>query len=173
MLQKVISGCLDFRVAIATRRVQTVKFRITSNMDTLFPKRLTSCTTEGFAEGCPQQRPLEEFLAGEGVFAEDPLSGTRQSLRRGPGRPSATKRSRNAPAPLAVSLPRAHPRQRNDFFWICLPRADPRQINFFIFFKNLCRGPPPWLSTKKFSGFFKNSLPRAGPRQRNGFFEIF
>lgn len=31
MLQKVISGCLDFRVAIATRRLQTVKFRITSN----------------------------------------------------------------------------------------------------------------------------------------------
>ena len=31
-----------------------------------------------FAEGCPRQRPLGEFLDGEGVFAEGPLSGTRQ-----------------------------------------------------------------------------------------------
>ena len=67
-------------------------------------------------------------------FAEGPLSGTQQSLCRGPGRPSAKKRSRQAPVPLAVSLPRADPRQRNVFF-ICLPRADPRQINFFIFLK--------------------------------------
>ena len=58
-----------------------------------------------FAEGCPRQRPLGEFLDGEGVFAEGPLSGTRQSL---------------------------------------------------------CRGPPPWPSAKKFSGFFqKKPLPRA------------
>ena len=49
----------------------------------------------------------------------------------------------------------------------------PSANNFFYFFlKNLCRGPPPWPSAKKFSGFFKNSLPRAGPRQRNGFFEF-
>ena len=33
---------------------------------------------KGFAEGCPRQRPLGEFLDGEGVFAEGPLSGTRQ-----------------------------------------------------------------------------------------------
>ena len=125
---------------------------------------------KGFAEGCPRQRPLGEFLDGEGVFAEGPLPGTWQSLCRGPGRPSAKKRSRQAPAPLAVSLPRADPRQRNGFFLICLPRADPRQI---IFFKNLCRGSPPWPSAKKFSGFFKNSLPRAGPRQRNGFLNFF
>ena len=120
---------------------------------------------KGFAESCPQQRSLGEFLDGEGVFAESPLSGTRQSLCRGPGSPSAKKRRRQMPALLAVSLPRVDPRQRNGFFLICLPRADPRQINFFIFFKNLCRGPPPWPSAKKFSGFFKNSLPRAGPRQ--------
>ena len=42
---------------------------------------------KGFAEGCPRQRPLGEFLDGEGVFAEGPLSGTRQSLCRGLGRP--------------------------------------------------------------------------------------
>ena len=129
---------------------------------------------KGFVEGCPRQRPIGEFLDGEGVFAEGPLSGTRQSLCRGPGRPSAKKRGRQAPAPLAVSLPRADPRQRNGFFFgICLPRADPRQINFFIFFKNLCRGPPPWPSAKKFSGFFKNSLPRAGPRQSRQIIFLF
>ena len=90
----------------------------------------TTCTTggackgpqtlgKGFVEGCPRQRPLGEFLDDEGVFAD-----TRQSLCRGPGRPSAKKRSRQAPTPLTVSLPRADPRQRNGFF-----------LNFF------CRGP--------------------------------
>ena len=40
-----------------------------------------------------------------------------------------------------------------------------------IFF-NLCRGPPPWPSAKKFSGFFpKKSLPRAIARALGkGFF---
>ena len=33
---------------------------------------------KGFTERCPRQRPLGEFLDGEGVFAEGPLSGTRQ-----------------------------------------------------------------------------------------------
>ena len=115
----------------------------------------------------------------------------RRGLCRGPfiGH-SAKKRTRHAPAPLAVSLPRAALGKEMVFFLICLPRADPRQINFFIFFKNLCRGPPPWPSVKKFSEFFlnkslpraiaralgkgfffkKNCLLRAGPRQRNSFF---
>ena len=70
---------------------------------------------KAFAEGCPRQIPLGEFLDGEGVFAEGPL-GTRQSLFRGSGRPSEKKRSHHAPAPLAVSLPRADPRQRSGFF---------------------------------------------------------
>ena len=85
----------------------------------------------------------------------------------------AKKRSHHAPAPLAVSLPRADPRQRNGYF-----------LNFFA------EGRP---SAKKFSGFFpkkplpraiaralgkrfffkKNCLPRAGPRQRNIFFLNF
>ena len=50
-----------------------------------------------------------------------------------------------------------------------MPRAGPRQRSGFFEFLTLCRGPTPWPSAKKFSGFFKNSLPRAGPRQRNGF----
>ena len=109
---------------------------------------------KAFAEGCPRQRPLGEFLDGEGVFAEGPLSGTRQSLCRGPGRPSAKKRGRQAPALLAVSLPRAHPRQRNGFFLICLPRADPRQIIFFIFFKKpLPRASSPALGKEIFRIF--------------------
>ena len=40
---------------------------------------------KGFAEGCPRQRPLGEFLDGEGVFAEGPLSGTwqrKEAVRR-------------------------------------------------------------------------------------------
>ena len=103
-------------------------------------------------------------------FAEGPLSGTRQSLCRGPGRPSAKKRGRQAPAPLAVSLPRADPRQRNGFFLNLFAEGRPSANNFFYFFLNLCRGPPLWPSAKKFSGFFKNPFPRAGPRQRNDFF---
>ena len=129
------------------------------------PSSSSKTTTTGgacFAEGSPRQRPLGEFLDGEGVFAEGPLSGTRQSLCRGLGRPSAKKRGRQAPAPLVVSLPRAHPRQRNGFFLNLFAEGRPSANNFFYFFlKNLCRGPPPWPSAKKFSGFFKNSLPRA------------
>ena len=90
---------------------------------------------KGFAEGCPRQRPLGEFLDGEGVFAEGPLSGTRQSLCRGLGRPSAKKRGRQAPAPLAVSLPRAHPRQRNGFFFNLFAEGRLSANKFFYFFK--------------------------------------
>ena len=115
---------------------------------------------KGFTEGCPRQRTLREFLDGEGVFAEGPLSGTRQSLCRGSGRPSAKKRSRQAPAPLAVSLPRADPRQRNGFFLNLFAEGRPSANKFFYFFKNLCRGPPPWPSAKKFSGFFPKNLCR-------------
>ena len=38
----------------------------------------TETLGKGFVEGCPRQRPLGEFLDGEWVFAEGPLSGTRQ-----------------------------------------------------------------------------------------------
>ena len=112
---------------------------------------------KGFAEGCPRQRPLGEFLDGEGVFAEGPLSGTRQSLCRGPGQPSAKKRSRHAPAPLAVSLPRADPRQRNGFFVLNLFAEGRPSANkfFYFFFKNLCK------LANNFFIFFKKPLPRA------------
>ena len=80
---------------------------------------------KGFAEGCPRQRLLGEFLDGEGVFAEGPLSGTRQR---------AKKRGRQAPAPLAVSLPRAHPRQRNGFFLNLFAEGRPSANIFFNFF---------------------------------------
>ena len=112
---------------------------------------------KGFAEGCPRQRPLGEFLDGEGVFAEGPLSGTRQSLCRGPGRPSAKKRSRQAPAPLAVSLPRADPRQRNGFFEFFLPRAGPRQR---IFFKTFAKGLLPGPRQRNFQDFSQKNLCR-------------
>ena len=86
----------------------------------------------------PQQRPTNprQRLCRGLPSAKTPreIFRRRRGLCRGPGRPSTKKRSRHAPAPLAVSLPRADPRQRNVFF-ICLPRADPRQINFFIFLK--------------------------------------
>ena len=66
------------------------------------------------------------------------------------------------------------PLAKKCFFLNLFAEGRPSANKFFYFFlKNLCRGPPPWPSAKKFSGFFKNSLPRAGPRQRNGFFEIF
>jgi len=113
---------------------------------------------KGFVECCPRQRLLGEFLDGEGVFAEGPLSGTWQSLCRGPERPWAKKRSRHALAPLAVSLSRADPRQRNDFFLNFFCRGSTLGKEFFL---NLCRGPPPWPLAKKFSGFFpKKTLPR-------------
>ena len=135
----------------------------------------------------PRQRPIGEFLDGEGVFAEGPLSGTRQSLCRGPGQPSAKKRSRHAPAPLAVSLPRADPRQRNGFFlnFFCrgpalgkeiflkpLTRASSLALGkeiFRIFPKKnfaegYCKGPRQRFFFKK-----KHCLLRAGPRQRNSF----
>ena len=89
---------------------------------------------KGFAEGCHRQRPLGEFLDGEGVFAEGSLSDTRQSLCRGPGRPSAKKRGRQAPAPLVVSLLRAHPRQRNGFFLNLFAEGRPSANIFFNFF---------------------------------------
>ena len=66
------------------------------------------------------------------------------------------------------------PSAKKWFFFNLFAEGRPSANKFFYFFlKNLCRGPPPWPSAKKFSGFFKNSLPRAGPRQRNGFFEFF
>jgi len=91
-------------------------------------------------------RGLPSAKTPRGIFRR------RRGLCRGSGRPSAKKRTRYAPAPLAVSLPRADPRQISGFF-----------LNFFCrgpalgkeFFFNLCRGPPPWPSAKKFSGFFK------------------
>ena len=90
----------------------------------------------------PRQRPrnprqrlcrgLPSAKTPRGIFRR------RRGLCRGPfiGH-SAKKRSRQAPVPLAVSLPRADPRQRNGFFFeFFLPRAGPRQR---IFFKSLPR----------------------------------
>jgi len=39
---------------------------------------------KAFVEGCLRQRPLKKFLDGKRVFNEGPLSGTQQSLCRGP-----------------------------------------------------------------------------------------
>ena len=127
---------------------------------------------KGFAEGCPRQRPLGEFLDGEGTFAEGPLSGTRQSLCRGPGRPSAKKRSRQAPAPLAVSLPRADPRQRNGFFLDLFAEGRPSANKFFYFFlKTFAEGLLPGPRQRNFQDFSKKSLPRAIARAiGKGFF---
>ena len=46
---------------------------------------------KGFVEGCPRQRPLGEFLDGEGVFAEGPLSRARTALGK---KKEAVKRRR-------------------------------------------------------------------------------
>ena len=80
----------------------------------------TSRTTGG-ACSSPRQRPrnprqrlcrgLPSVKTPWGIFRR------RMGLCRGSFiGPSAKKRSRQAPAPLAVSLPRADPRQRNGFF---------------------------------------------------------
>ena len=63
-------------------------------------------------------RGLPSAKTPRGIFRR------RRGLCRGPGWPSAKKRGHKAPAPLAVSLLRAHPRQRNGFF-----------------FEFVCRGP--------------------------------
>jgi len=79
---------------------------------------------KGIAKGCPRQRSLGKVLDGKGVFAEGPLSGTRQR-----------KAAVMVPVPLAVSLPRAGLRQRKFFIFLRrpLPRAGPRHRIFFIF----------------------------------------
>ena len=89
--------------------------------------------------------------------------------------PSAKKRSRQAPAPLAVSLPRADPRQRNSlFFEFLLPRAGPRQRTFFL--KSLPRASSLALGKEIFRIFSKKTFAEGyckGPRQRNSFFLNF
>ena len=115
---------------------------------------------KGFAEGCPRQRPLGEFLDGEGVFAEG-QDGPRQ-------RKEAVRRRRRW-----RFLCRGPTLGKEMVFFLNLfAEGRPSANKSFYFFLNLCRGPPLWPSAKKYSGFFKNSLPRAGPRQRNGFFEF-
>ena len=133
----------------------------------------------------PRQRPrnprqrlcrgLPSAKTPQGIFRR------RRGLCRGPfiGH-SAKKRGRQAPAPLAVSLPRAHPRQRNGFFLNLFAKGRPSANNFFLFFlktfaegllpgprqrnfqdflKILCRGPA--LGKEMVFLNFSNPLPRA------------
>ena len=92
----------------------------------------------------PRQRPLGEFLDGEGVFAEGPLSGTRQ-------RNEAVRRRRRW-----RFLCRGPTLGKEMVFFLNLfAEGRPSANKSFYFFLNLCRGPPLWPSAKKYSGFFK------------------
>jgi len=110
---------------------------------------------KAFAEGCPRQRPLGEFLDGKGGLCRGPFIGhSAKPLPRVKTGPRQRKAAVTAPTLLAVSLPRADPRQRNVFFLKkTLPRAFPRPSAkiYFIFFKK--------------KTFAKGLIP--GPRQRN------
>ena len=108
---------------------------------------------------------MTKALGKEGSFAEGPSNGPRQRFFW------------ENPENFFAEGQGAGPRQR--FFkkkfqkklFLC---RRPALSKHFFLKKNLCRGPPPWPSAKKFSGFFKNSLPRAGPRQsRQIIFFIF
>ena len=133
---------------------------------------------KGFAEGCLWQRPLEEFLDGEGVFAEG-QDGPRQRKE------AVTRRRR-----WRFYLPRADPRQRNgfflnffcrgpalgkEFFFKSLPRASSLVLGKEIFRIFPKKPLPRAIARALGKGFFlkKNCLPRAGPRQRNSFFFNF
>ena len=133
---------------------------------------------KGFAEGCPRQRPLGEFLDGEWVFAEGPLSGTRQRKE------AVTRRRRWRFLCRGPTLGKEMvflnffcrgPALGKEFFLKPLPRASSLALGkeiFRIFPKKIfaegyCQGP-----RQRFF-FKKNCLLRAGPRQRNSFFLNF
>jgi hypothetical protein len=109
--------------------------------------------------------PLEnlEFLDGKRVFAESPLSGTWQSLCRGPGRPSAKKSSRHGVDTVGGFFIEGRPSAKKcsflkKFFVEGFPGASAKNFLNFVK-KNLFRGPHSPL-IKKFSRFFQKNVCR-------------
>ena len=132
--------------------------------------------TRMLCRGPPRQRtrnPRQRLCRGlpsaktpRGIFRR------RRGLCRGPfiGH-SAKKRSHHAPAPLAVSLPRADPRQRNGFLFLNFLCRGPALGKEF-FFKSLPRASSLALGKEIFRIFLKKkTLPRAIARALGkGFF---
>ena len=130
---------------------------------------LQTCTTGDslFAEGLrPSAKALPRaalgkelsgnFESAKRVFAEGPLSGTRQSLCRGLERHSAKKSSRHGAGAWDGVF--AEGRLRG-----------PSAKNYSFFLKNLCRGPPTMALGKEMCRIFPKNLCRGqwdGPRQR-------
>ena len=100
------------------------------------------------------------FVSTKRVFAEDPLSGTRQSLCLAPKRHSAKKSSRHGTSAVGGFFTEGRP-SSNNFFLYSLPRASlsPRQRFFYLKKKHLPRASS-WPSAKQFSGFFQTNLYR-------------
>ena len=102
---------------------------------------------KGFAEGCPRQRPLGEFLDGEGVFVEGPAKPL-------PRARTALGKEKNPSRAGAVGgfFAEGRPSAKKWFFFNLFAEGRPSANKFFYFFlKNLCRGPAPWPSAKKLS----------------------
>jgi hypothetical protein len=75
-------------------RRQIVQYHVKRHYWTRVLCRGPQTLGKGFVEGGPRQRALGKFWVGEEVFTEGYLSGTRQSLCRGPKKPSAKKNPR-------------------------------------------------------------------------------
>ena len=94
------------------------------------------------------------FELAKRVFAEGPLSGTRQSLCRGLDRHSAKKSSHHGAGAWDGVFAEGH-------------LLGPLAKNFFL--KNLCRGPPSMALGKEMCRIFPKNLCRGqwdGPQQR-------